>query len=386
MIKRIQVFFASEPAAGIVLMLASVLGLVLANSGVSAGYFQFLNQYVLGLSVLHWINDALMAVFFLYVGLEVKREFLSGALQTTQQRLLPGLAALAGLTVPALIFLAFNAGDAATAKGWAIPTATDIAFALGVLALLGSRVPLSMKVFLTALAIMDDLAAIVIIALFYTAQLQILYVAAAAVCLLALYGLNRRGISKTLPYAVLGGLLWWLVLKSGVHATLAGVALALTIPLRGAQAREEPLLLHWEHALSPWVAFAVIPVFGFANAGVSFAAVSWSALWHPVVIGIALGLFVGKQVGVFGLVYVGEKLGWLKRPHGATWWHVYGIALLCGIGFTMSLFIALLAYTSPEWQDLSKVGVFVGSLLSGVTGYVVLRCQKPVTPSSCDAV
>ena len=386
MIKRIQVFFASEPAAGIVLMLASVLGLVLANSGVSAGYFQFLNQYVLGLSVLHWINDALMAVFILYVGLEVKREFLSGALQTTQQRLLPGLAALAGLTVPALIFLAFNAGDAATAKGWAIPTATDIAFALGVLALLGSRVPLSMKVFLTALAIMDDLAAIVIIALFYTAQLQMLYVAAAAVCLLALYGLNRRGISKTLPYAVLGGLLWWLVLKSGVHATLAGVALALTIPLRGAQAREEPLLLHWEHALSPWVAFAVIPVFGFANAGVSFAVVSWSALWHPVVIGIALGLFVGKQVGVFGLVYVSEKLGWLKRPHGATWWHVYGIALLCGIGFTMSLFIALLAYTSPEWQDLSKVGVFVGSLLSGVTGYVVLRCQKPVTPSSCDAV
>ena len=381
MIKRIQVFFASEPAAGIVLMLASVLGLVLANSGVSAGYFQFLNQYVLGLSVLHWINDALMAVFFLYVGLEVKREFLSGALQTTQQRLLPGLAALAGLTVPALIFLAFNAGDVETAKGWAIPTATDIAFALGVLALLGSRVPLSMKVFLTALAIMDDLAAIVIIALFYTAQLQMLYVAAAAVCLLVLYGLNRRGITHTLPYALLGVLLWWLVLKSGVHATLAGVALALTIPLRGAQQREEPLLLHWEHALSPWVAFAVIPVFGFANAGVSFAVVSWSALWHPVVIGIALGLFVGKQVGVFGLVYVGEILGWLKRPHGATWWHVYGIALLCGIGFTMSLFIALLAYTSPEWQDLSKVGVFVGSLLSGVAGYAVLRCQKPVTPS-----
>ena len=381
MIKRIQVFFASEPAAGIVLMLASVLGLVLANSGVSAGYFQFLNQYVLGLSVLHWINDALMAVFFLYVGLEVKREFLSGALQTTQQRLLPGLAALAGLTVPALIFLAFNAGDVETAKGWAIPTATDIAFALGVLALLGSRVPLSMKVFLTALAIMDDLAAIVIIALFYTAQLQMLYVVAAAVCLLALYGLNRRGVTHTLPYALLGVLLWWLVLKSGVHATLAGVALALTIPLRGAQQREEPLLLHWEHTLSPWVAFAVIPVFGFANAGVSFAVVSWSALWHPVVIGIALGLFVGKQVGVFGLVYVGEKLGWLKRPHGATWWHVYGIALLCGIGFTMSLFIALLAYAAPEWQDLSKVGVFVGSLLSGVTGYAVLRCQKPVNPS-----
>ena len=381
MIKRIQVFFASEPAAGIVLMLASVLGLVLANSGVSAGYFQFLNQYVLGLSVLHWINDALMAVFFLYVGLEVKREFLSGALQTTQQRLMTGLAALAGLTVPALIFLAFNSGDVETAKGWAIPTATDIAFALGVLALLGSRVPLSMKVFLTALAIMDDLAAIVIIALFYTAQLQMLYVAAAAVCLLALYGLNRRGVTHTLPYALLGVLLWWLVLKSGVHATLAGVALALTIPLRGAQQREEPLLLHWEHALSPWVAFAVIPVFGFANAGVSFAAVSWSALWHPVVIGIALGLFVGKQVGVFGLVYVGEKLGWLKRPHGATWWHVYGIALLCGIGFTMSLFIALLAYAAPEWQDLSKVGVFVGSLLSGVAGYAVLRCQKPVSPS-----
>lgn len=380
MFGKVKGFFASEPAAGIVLMLASIVGLLLANSPFSTQYFGVLQQPVLGLSILHWINDALMAVFFLYVGLEVKREFLQGQLSSNTQRILPGLAALAGLTVPALIYLAINQGDAQLARGWAIPTATDIAFALGVLALLGNRVPVGMKVFLTALAIMDDLAAIVIIALFYTAQLQWLYLLGAIASLLVLYGFNRRRVLNHWAYIVVGSVLWFMVLKSGIHATLAGVALAFTIPLRDVPTNRngDVPLMAWEHALSNWVGFLVIPIFGFANAGVSFANVSLAQLWHPVVLGIALGLFVGKQVGVFGLVFVGEKMGWLQRPAGANWWHVYGIALLCGIGFTMSLFISLLAFTDPAAQDLSKLGVFVGSIASGVLGYAVLRCQKPV--------
>ena len=379
MIKRFQVFFASEPAAGIVLMLAAVLGLALANSVFAPVYFQILDHNVLGLSVLHWINDALMAVFFLYVGLEMKREFIGGALQSLQQRLLPGLAALAGLLVPALIFVAMNWGNPVVLAGWAIPTATDIAFALGVLALLGSRIPSSLKVFLAALAIMDDMAAIVVIALFYSSGLQWLYLLAAALVLLCLYLLNRRHVYRHSPYIVLGLLLWFLVLKSGIHATLAGVALALTIPLRVVNPHSEgwPPLLQWEHGLQRWVSFLVVPVFGWANAGVSFANIGWSDLAHPWVWGIALGLFVGKQVGVFGMVYVGEKLGVLVRPQGANWWHVYGVALLCGIGFTMSLFISILAFVEPQWQDLSKLGVFIGSLLAGVAGYGVLRLQKP---------
>lgn len=380
MIKRFQIFFASEPAAGIVLMLAAVLGLIMANSAWSTAYFSLLNSHVLGLSVLHWINDALMAVFFLYVGLEVKREFLIGALRTTQQRLLPSLAALAGLLVPALIFVAFNWGQADLLAGWAIPTATDIAFALGVLALLGNRVPVSLKVFLAALAIMDDLAAIVVIALFYSNGLQWAYLLASLAVLAGLYGLNRQGVVKHTPYVLLGMLLWFLVLKSGLHATLAGVALALTIPLRVqiSVGQTASPLQQWEHGLHHWVSFLVVPVFGWANAGVSFAGVTWSDMTHPLVWGIALGLFVGKQVGVFGLVYVGEKLNLLTRPQGASRWHVYGVALLCGIGFTMSLFISLLAFADPKWQDLSKVGVFLGSAWAGILGYVVLRLQKPV--------
>ncbi|UOO89366.1 Na+/H+ antiporter NhaA [Vitreoscilla massiliensis] len=386
MIKRFQVFFASEPAAGIVLMLASVLGLALANSVFAPVYFQILNHSVFGLSILHWINDALMAVFFLYVGLEMKREFIGGALQSLQQRLLPGLAALAGLLVPALIFVAMNWGHPEVMAGWAIPTATDIAFALGVLALLGSRVPSSLKVFLAALAIMDDMAAIVVIALFYSSGLQWLYLLAAALVLLCLYALNRRHVYRHSPYIILGLLLWLLVLKSGIHATLAGVALALTIPLRVVNPHGDgwPPLLQWEHGLQRWVGFLVVPVFGWANAGVSFANISWTDLAQPLVWGIALGLFVGKQVGVFGMVYVGEKLGLLTRPQGANWWHVYGVALLCGIGFTMSLFISVLAFVQPQWQDLSKLGVFAGSLLAGVAGYAVLRLQKPATAeASC---
>ena len=366
-------FFRSEPAAGIVLMLAALLGIIIANSPLAGAYFGGLESYVAGLSVLHWVNDGLMALFFLFVGLEVKRELLHGELDTNAKRVLPSLAAFAGLAVPALIYLLLTGFDADMSRGWAIPAATDIAFALGVLALLGSRVPVSLKIFLTALAIMDDLAAIVVIALFYTDQLAVMYLAAAAVVLGALAVLNLKGVLRSTPYMILGALLWWLVLKSGIHATLAGVVLAFTIPLRVQDQVTEPPLLQWEHALANWVAFLIVPVFGFANAGVSFAGVSWSVLAQPIVLGIAAGLFIGKQLGVFGIVWLLVKANMVKLPEGATWMQLYGVALLCGIGFTMSLFISLLAFNDPQFQDYSKVGVFVGSLLSGVAGYIVLR-------------
>lgn len=366
-------FFRSEPAAGIVLMLAALLGIIIANSPLAGAYFGGLESYVAGLSVLHWVNDGLMALFFLFVGLEVKRELLQGELDTNAKRVLPSLAAFAGLAVPALIYLLLTGFDADMSRGWAIPAATDIAFALGVLALLGSRVPVSLKIFLTALAIMDDLAAIVVIALFYTDQLAVMYLAAAAVVLGALAVLNLKGVLRSTPYMILGALLWWLVLKSGIHATLAGVVLAFTIPLRVQDQVTEPPLLQWEHALANWVAFLIVPVFGFANAGVSFAGVSWSVLAQPIVLGIAAGLFIGKQLGVFGIVWLLVKANMVKLPEGATWMQLYGVALLCGIGFTMSLFISLLAFNDPQFQDYSKVGVFVGSLLSGVAGYIVLR-------------
>ncbi|MBP6861737.1 MAG: Na+/H+ antiporter NhaA [Neisseriaceae bacterium] len=371
-------FFGKESATGIVLICASILGLLWANSAYASAYFSLLNLSVLGMSVLHWINDGLMAIFFLYVGLEVKREFLSGELATFKQRALPGAAALGGLLVPALIYLLFVGQDAELASGWAIPTATDIAFALGILALLGDKVPNSIKVFLTALAIIDDLAAIVIIALFYTASLQAAYLLAAVIVLAMLVGLNRRGVTQKWPYLALGLLLWWLVLQSGLHATLAGVALALTIPLRvpGLKSYDQSPLLVWEHGLTKWVAFLVIPVFGFANAGVSFAGFSLAQLTHPIVLGIAVGLFVGKQLGIFGVVYLGAKLGWLVRPKGASWQQVYGVALLCGVGFTMSLFISLLAFVDPQLQDLSKIGVFMGSVLAGVSGFLVLKYPR----------
>ena len=374
---KIVHFFRSEPAAGIVLMVAAVLGMIMANSGAANVYFGVLKSYVAGLSVLHWVNDGLMALFFLYVGLEVKRELLEGELDTNAKRLLPSLAAFGGLAVPALIYLLINGFNSPTSKGWAIPAATDIAFALGVLALLGSRVPVSLKIFLTALAIMDDLAAIVVIALFYTAELHTLYLLLAAVVLAALVALNLKGVLNNKPYMILGAILWFLVLKSGIHATLAGVVLALTIPLRVNDSVKEAPLLQWEHGLSPWVAFLIVPIFGFANAGVSFASFSWAWLMEPVVLGITLGLFVGKQLGIFGLVWLLVKTGLAKLPQGANFMQLYGVSLLCGIGFTMSLFISLLAFNDPQWQDYSKVGVFIGSLLSGVLGYLVLRFTCP---------
>ncbi len=374
-------FLHSEAAGGIVLMVVAALALVVANSPAAPLYFGALKSYVLGLSVLHWINDALMAVFFLLVGLEIKREMLDGQLSSWSRRVLPGFAALGGMIAPGLIYVAFNLDAPESLRGWAIPTATDIAFALGVLSLLGSRVPASLKVFLTALAILDDLGAVIIIAVFYTAGLSGLYLGLAGATLVALIALNRLGVMRLAPYLLLGLALWYFTLKSGVHATLAGVALALTIPLTPSPAKPDSTVspLHrLEHGLHPYVAFLVIPIFGFANAGVSFAGLGLSTLAAPVPIGIMLGLFLGKQIGVFGFSWLAIRTGFADLPARASWAQFYGIALLCGIGFTMSLFIGLLAFPDSEaLQSQTKIGVIAGSLLSGVSGWLLLRLAKP---------
>jgi len=366
----------SEASGGLILMVSAALAVVVANTAWSETYFSALHAHVGGLSVLHWVNDGLMAVFFLLVGLEIKREVLDGRLRTWPDRVLPGVAALGGMVAPALIYVAVNRSSPETLRGWAIPTATDIAFALGVIALLGSRVPVSLKIFLTALAIIDDLGAVLIIAAFYTADLSLPMLGGAAVVFAVLFGMNKAGVSRLTPYLVLGAVLWFLVLKSGIHATIAGVLLALTIPLRlSAGKPDDPASpLHiLEHAIHPWSAYLVLPLFGFANAGVSFAGMSVKMLLDPVTLGVALGLFVGKQVGVFGAVVATVKLGLAQRPAHAGWWQLYGLSLLCGVGFTMSLFIGLLAFAdSPELEAETKIGVLIGSLLCMVSGALVL--------------
>ena len=376
----IRAFLSHEAAGGIVLMTAALLAVVVANSPASTAYFGLLESYVLGLSVLHWINDGLMAVFFLLVGLEIKREMIDGELSTWSRRALPGIAAVGGMIVPALIYLGFNWGNGQTLRGWAIPAATDIAFALGVLSLLGPRVPVSLKLFLTALAILDDLGAVAIIALFYTGDLQLRMLAGAGVTLLLLTLLNIAGWQRLWAYLGLGLVLWYFVLQSGVHATLAGVALACAIPLRRTpgrpEAAESPLIC-LEQALHPWVAFAVVPVFGFANAGVSFLGLSGAALFGPVPLGIAAGLFVGKQLGIFTSAWAAIRANLAELPANATWAQLYGVAVLCGIGFTMSLFIGLLAFpTSAELQAATKVGVLAGSLASAAIGAALLSMSQ----------
>jgi NhaA family Na+:H+ antiporter len=368
-------FIESEASGGIILMAVAALALVAANSPLSEYYFGLLKIYVGGLSILHWVNDALMAVFFLLVGLEIKREMISGQLSNWSRRALPGFAAVGGMVVPALIFLAFNEGE--TIRGWAIPTATDIAFSLGVLSLLGSRVPLSVKVFLTALAIIDDLGAVIIIALFYSEGLNVPALAGVAAVFTILMLMNMTGIVRLWAYLVLGVILWILVFKSGIHATIAGVLLALTIPLRGAKGETDSPLVELEHAIQPWVAFLIVPIFGFANAGVSFSGVSLSNLGDPVPLGVAAGLFVGKQIGVFSFAWLAIKLRLAERPAGTSWLQMYGVATLCGIGFTMSLFIGLLAYAnSPLLQDETKLGVLLGSVLSAVMGAFLLSLSS----------
>jgi NhaA family Na+:H+ antiporter len=371
-------FMDGEASGGLVLMGAAVLALVVANSALAPAYFGALGAYIGPLSLLHWINDGLMAVFFLLVGLEIKREVLDGQLSTWSRRALPGIAALGGMAVPALIYLAFNGSDPMAARGWAIPAATDIAFALGVLSLLGSRVPVSLKVFLTALAIIDDLGAVAIIAVFYTGNISMLDLGLAAAAIAGLVAMNRAGVMKLWAYLLLGAVLWVLVLRSGVHATVAGVLLAFTIPLRPAPAAPDDMahspLHQLEHALHRWVAFLVIPIFGFANAGVSFAGVTLATLGNSLTLGVAMGLFFGKLIGVFGFAAITIRTGLAELPMGASWLQLVGISLLCGIGFTMSLFIGLLAFANdPLLQDNVKIGILMGSILAGLAGFLLLR-------------
>jgi len=371
-------FLDNEASGGIILMFVAALAIATANSPLADAYFHILHVYIGPLSVQHWINDALMAVFFLLVGLEIKREMLDGQLSSWSRRILPGAAAAGGMLFPALIYIYFNWNNTAAIRGWAIPTATDIAFALGVLSLFGKRVPASLKIFLAALAIIDDLGAVVVIALFYTANLNLLALATATIVIGNLVIFNRMGVKALWPYLVLGAVLWVLVFASGVHATLAGVILALTIPLKltpgtPEAAHAESPLHRLEHKLHKPVAFVIVPIFGFANAGVSFVGVSLSVLTEPLTMGVAAGLLLGKLVGVLGTVALLVRLNLADLPAHASWAQMTGVALLCGIGFTMSLFIGLLAFNDPGVQDHVKIGILVGSLTSGILGAISLR-------------
>jgi Na+:H+ antiporter, NhaA family len=377
----IEEFFRLEAAAGVILGVAALVALLWANTPWRGLYEALLNTPVavqigafrLDKPLLLWIDDALMAVFFLLVGLEIKRETVEGELSSVRQAALPCIAAFGGMLGPALVYAAINWGDPVALQGWAIPAATDIAFALGVLALLGARIPSSLKIFLLALAIIDDLGAIVIIAVFYTADLSLLSLGLALAALAALIILNLAGVTRIAPYALVGIFLWVCVLKSGVHATLAGVALGFAIPLRGRGKEGQSPLAHLEHALHPWVTFGILPVFAFANAGVPLGGLSLDSLLAPVPLGIALGLFAGKQAGVMGFTWIAVKLGLGQLPSGTTWLQFYGLALLTGIGFTMSLFIGTLAFETPEYNVAVRIGVLGGSVLCGIAGYLVLR-------------
>ena len=369
-----QRFAESEASGGLVLMASAALGMVVANSALAGSYTELLHTKVAGLSVLHWINDGLMALFFLLVGLEIKREILAGELDSWARRALPCIAALGGMLAPALIFFAINWQSPETWRGWAIPTATDIAFALGVLSLFGSRIPNSLKVFLTSLAIMDDLGAILIIAIFYATDLSFMALGAAAVITVLLFALNWFGVMRLAPYLLLGVGLWAAMLFSGIHATLAGVVLAMTIPLgsMGKEDGESSPLCHLEDKLGLWVAFLVLPVFGFANAGVALAGASVESLLAPLSLGIAAGLFFGKQIGIMGSILIARRTGIAHLPAGASWRQMYGVALLCGIGFTMSFFIGLLAFADAEHESMVKLAVLAGSLLSALAGAAIL--------------
>jgi NhaA family Na+:H+ antiporter len=384
-------FFKLESASGILLMGAAAIAMLLANSPLAGYYDLFIDTPVevrigaleIAKPLLLWINDGLMAVFFFMVGLELKRELLEGELSQPENIVLPGLGAIGGMVVPALIFVALNKDDPVGVKGWAIPAATDIAFALGILALLGSRVPLSLKVFLTSLAIFDDIGAIVIIALFYTAKISLFALIVAGLCLPVLFYLNRRGVVERSPYILLGLVMWVAMLKSGVHATLAGVAVAAFIPMRSREEPERSPVKELEHDLHTLVAFFILPLFAFANSGISLKGLGADALLHDVPLGIALGLFVGKQIGVFGLCWLGIKLRLASLPEGMSWGMLYGTALLCGVGFTMSFFIGSLAFEETDVNLLfdERLGIIVGSLLSGVMGFLVLKASLKSAPA-----
>jgi NhaA family Na+:H+ antiporter len=382
-LEAIREFLKLESASGVLLMLAGALAMLAANSPLASAYASALQiplvlsigTFALAKPLLLWINDGLMALFFLVVGLELKREFLEGELADRSQIVLPAAGAIGGMVVPAAIYALFNLGDAAALRGWAIPSATDIAFALGVLALLGSRVPLALKVLLMTLATLDDLGAIVLIAVFFTSQLSFLSLCLAALALGALVLLNRLGVTRLAPYLLVGIVLWICVVKSGVHATLAGVATAFAIPLRGRDMRGQSPLHVLEETLHPWVAFGVLPLFAFANAGVNLSGLHPASLVEPIPLGIAAGLFIGKQLGVFLFAAAVVRAGAARLPEGATWRHLYGVALLCGIGFTMSLFIGSLAFDETASGPIvtDRLGIIAGSLLSAVAGFTWLR-------------
>ena len=378
--KPFRWFFKLEAASGLVLLFSAIFALIISNSTYADLYFSTLEKYLfigfneigLKLSILHWINDALMAIFFFFVTLEIKREFLQGELSNFKQALLPIIAAIGGMVVPALFYVIINIGDPETLNGWAIPSATDIAFSLGVLSLLGKRVPISLKVFLTALAIIDDLGAILIIAIFYSGDLNIVYLSLMSVAFILLLLINKFNIKKFLPYLIVGLALWDFTHNSGIHATIAGVLLAMTIPHRKKE-KDFSLLLKIEHAISPYVAFGIMPLFAFANAGVSLEGLSFSSLMDKVPLGIVLGLFVGKQLGVFVFSYVSIKLKIAQMPNNSNWFNFYGVGILTGIGFTMSLFVGNLAFVeNMQYMDGVKIGVLTGSLLSTLAGYFLI--------------
>ncbi len=398
LLNPLQEFLRLEALGGVILMIAAVLALIVANSPLSVHYAALLDlpleirigSFGIAKPLALWINDGLMALFFFLIGLELKREVIEGHLSSLRVAILPAFVAVGGMLAPAAIYTALNRGDAIAMRGWAIPTSTDIAFALGVLSLLGKRVPIALKAILLSVAIFDDLGAILVIALFYTADLSLPSLLVAAVLILALACLNRLGVTRPAAYVLLGLSLWVAVLKSGLHATLAGVVMAMFIPLRTPEPastshQSESLLHHFERRLHPWVAFGVLPIFAFANAGVPMGELSISDVLHPVPLGIAAGLFFGNQIGVLGLSWLVVRLRFASLPEGVGWWHLYGMALLCGIGFTMSLFIASLAFdgSGMTYLGLARLGILIGSLVSGLFGYGVLRViveyQRPAT-------
>ena len=378
--KPFKWFFKLEAASGLVLLIAAILALIISNGSLADLYFHTLEKYLfiginefgLKLSVHHWINDALMAIFFFFVTLEIKREFIQGELSNLKQAMLPIIAAVGGMIIPALFYVVINFGNSETMNGWAIPSATDIAFSLGILSLLGSRVPISLKVFLTALAIIDDLGAILIIAFFYSGDLSIVYLSLILICYILLLVLNKFSIKIFTPYLIIGLFMWFFTYKSGIHATIAGVLLASTIPHR-LKDHDFSLLVKLEHAISPYVAFMIMPLFAFANAGVSLTGLSLSTLLNPVPLGILCGLFFGKQIGVLLFSFVSIKLKFAEMPNNSTWLSLYGVSILTGIGFTMSLFVGNLAFVeNVQYMDGVKIGVLAGSLLSTLAGYFLL--------------
>ncbi|WP_305842255.1 Na+/H+ antiporter NhaA [Photobacterium leiognathi] len=389
MTDAIRKFLKLESAGGIILIIAALIAMIIANSPLASVYNDTLHSYVAGLSVSHWINDGLMAVFFLLIGLEVKRELIEGALNTKEKAIFPAIAAVGGMVAPALIYVAFNYSDPMAIKGWAIPAATDIAFALGVMALLGNRVPVSLKVFLLALAIIDDLGVIVIIALFYSSDLSTVALAVAFASTAVLFWMNLKNVTKISWYLIVGAVLWVSVLKSGVHATLAGVVLGFIIPLTGKDGRSDTHspLKHLEHVLHPYVAFAILPIFAFANAGISLDGVSLESLSAMLPVGIAAGLFIGKPLGIFTACVIAVKCGFAKLPDDIGFKHIFAVSVLCGIGFTMSIFISSLAFVGADesFSTYSRLGILLGSTVAAVVGYVLLSRSLPKEAQKVEA-